>query len=481
MKNLKFSLVLLLASGSLFATNQVKENFNHGCEWISKVFCWNFCYVNLTKCPGSVGINNYHEAGLAYTRKLSGYCDYAKIYSPYGNFDGTGTVSFKHKLTNNSGKHRRLRVYLLKPNGQVEAKIFDHTYINSYSVNGNPSSTQAESIPVTWTGVYKVVWLWTGSKGHSRGLIDDIEIDAVYSSDPWNWCKPIIPQCTDSDGDGCCDKDDAFPNDPTKCDVIYVPSENTYNSFAYEDLWPATGDFDFNDKVIDRYTVYGVDPNGDIIDAEHTFVLRAAGAGFHNGFGFSMPALTPGDIDSVHNSYNNPYAYTTLNPNGTEANQSTAVVIVWDDWKAIRTITKNGAFFNTVVGGGEGYADTITVKVSFSSPQQLEDVEMDPFLIRDGLRDREIHLPWFQPTDLVDFSHFNTRQDASALDGVGNNYVDANNIPWAIYTPLGAFQWPVEYQDITTVYFDFAAWAASDGTQYTDWYSNSNRDNSKVY
>ena len=293
--------------------------------------------------------------------------------------------------------------------------------------------------------------------------------------------RTCATQCVDSDNDGCCDDEDAFPNDPTKCDIQYIPGQNTYGSYAFEDLWPYTGDFDFNDKVIDRTTALFIDKNGDVVEAEHKFVLRAAGAGYSNGFGFAMPNTTPGHVSSVTSSYTNPGNYTLSDSKGLEMGQSKAVVILYENWSSIAQYTSNGAYLNTQKNnGGVGYCDTITVNVVFSVPQLVANVlEIDPFLIRNGNRDVEIHLPWFGPTDLADASYFHTAQDASAYPQAGNNYVTSNNIPWAIETPLSAFEWPLEKADINSVYYNFATWAMT-GLP-ANWYSDGNRDASKIY
>lgn len=426
--------------------------------------------------------------GFAQTWYLGSACSYAKLYSPYTYFDGTGTITFNHKLNSKSGKERRLRAYLIDANGNLGQKIFDYTYITNYqNVHGDPTDAQTATIPVTWTGVYMVKWYWSGYKGCSRGIIDDIVIDGQYSTSPWCWCHPIIPQnpCTDSDGDGCCDSDDDFPNDPTKCTGYYVPGKDAYNTIAYEDLWPATGDFDFNDMVLDRYSEYGLNHDGDVVDVTHKIVVRAAGAGYYNGFGINMPGVAPSDVASVTGTMNNPGNYTTLNPNGTEANQSTAVVIGFENWKNTIHWTHMGAFYNTLpVTGGTGYSDTITIHIVFNSPQPMDDeLLFDPFLIKNGGRSVEVHLPWFGPTDLVDLTKFDTKKDGSSTNAYGNHYVTTDNIPWAIYTPLESFRYPVEYTDITTVYNYFATWAASNGASYSDWYMDKPgyRDASKLY
>lgn len=485
-----FCAVLLSGAMNLGATNPVKENFNHGNECISRLNCWMFWCVDV-KSWYSYGINSGHDKPAAVTSKLRGiqwcgkaYYSTAKLYSPWVNYNGTGKVTFKHKLDDNSGRYNKLQAYLIDVNGNIVQQIFEHVYNHNYSSpNGNPSHTQSASIDVTWNGVYRIKWYWLGYGGDSRGLIDDIKMEGTYSSNPCRWCKPIVPVCTDTDGDGCCDSDDDFPNDPTKCNGIYVPGQDAYNTIAYEDLWPGAGDYDFNDKVIDRYTVYGLDANNDVVDVEHKIVMRAAGAGFHNGFGIAMNGVPASAVASVTGTVN-PQNYTVISANGTEAGQTDAVIIVWEDWNDIVTRTKNGAFFNTVpLTGGEGYSDTVTVKIIFNTPQPTTDMEFDPFLIKNGARGSEIHLPWKGPSDLADLSKFNTASDASALNAFGNNYVDINNKPWAIYTPLESFEYPIEKTDIVTVYNHFAQWASTNGAQFSDWYLDlpGYRDNTKIY
>ncbi len=317
----------------------------------------------------------------------------------------------------------------------------------------------------------------------SRPILGDIYgplTVTAYTDGTGFSCSVTPPPCVDSDNDGCCDSDDAFPNDPTLCDIQYIPGNNVYGSYAYEDLWPNYGDFDFNDKVIDRNTVLQLDQNGDVTQAVYKLVLRAAGAGFLNGFGFALPGVAPNAVSSVSGTMN-PQGYTIIEANGTEAGQSEAVIIVYENWRDVVTITQPGQFFNTLnPGGGLGTSDTITITVDFALAQPVANLlEIDPFLIRNGIRGAEIHLPWFGPTDLANLSLFGQRDDASSFPNPGNNYVSATNIPWAIETPQGAFDWPIEYEDIRNVYFDFDDWAST-GLP-VDWYSNGNRDNSKVY
>jgi hypothetical protein len=56
---------------------------------------------------------------------------------------------------------------------------------------------------------------------------------------------------TDTDGDGVSDVRDEYPTDPKRAFNNYYPSKNNTGTLAFEDLWPAKGDYDFNDLVVD--------------------------------------------------------------------------------------------------------------------------------------------------------------------------------------------------------------------------------------
>lgn len=383
-----------------------------------------------------------------------------------------------------------------------------------YKSQGN-TKLQSHSFPNLSTGDIISVNGWTtmGNSGNAPRLMSQTFLSIDGGQTFWNVhtsCSEYIlgniygpfkviaftdghgrtcsDQCIDTDGDGCCDDDDKFPNDPTKCDIQYLPGENVYGSYAFEDLWPFLGDFDFNDKVIDRTTALILDPNGDVIEAEHKFILRAAGAGYKNGFGFSMPNTTPAEIASVSSSHIVPGDYVVIDGKGLEAGQSKAVVILYENWWQIVNYTYNGKYFNTLPKakkGGTGTSDTITVNIVFSVPQIITDVlEIDPFLIRNGNRGAEIHLPWFGPTDLADVSIFGKGADNSGYPNPAsatNQYyvAGANNVPWAIETPLSAFAWPEERIDIGLVYPDIISWALTGSP--TNWYNNGNVNAALLY
>lgn len=54
----------------------------------------------------------------------------------------------------------------------------------------------------------------------------------------------------DTDGDGIMDNLDEYPTDPIGAFNSYYPNQVDYSTFAFEDLWPAYGDYDCYDLAL---------------------------------------------------------------------------------------------------------------------------------------------------------------------------------------------------------------------------------------
>ncbi|MFW5974730.1 MAG: LruC domain-containing protein, partial [Bacteroidota bacterium] len=119
-------------------------------------------------------------------------------------------------------------------------------------------------------------------------------------------------------------------------------TEDFQGTLAYEDLWPGKGDYDFNDLVID-YDFDITKNNQEIVqDITATFTIKAFGAAQHNGFGFTIPTLVPGDIVSVDGYDIDGSSVFDIASNGTEQNQSQATFIVFDDVRRVMPQTTPG-------------------------------------------------------------------------------------------------------------------------------------------
>ena len=289
-----------------------------------------------------------------------------------------------------------------------------------------------------------------------------------------------ITGCGEEEDDGGGDDDDE------------TITEDFQGTLAYEDLWPGKGDYDFNDLVID-YDFDITKNNQEIVqDITVTFVIKAFGASQHNGFGFTIPSLVPGDIASVDGYDIDGSSVFDIAGNGTEQNQSKATFIVFDDVRRVMPQTTPGVGVNTELQHDFIEPVTIQLDIELSNNSitysDLDIGSFNPFIVVNsvingslGERGREVHLPGYEPSDLFDASYFGQQEDASD-PGEGTYFVTENNLPWAINIAEG-FDWVIEYQDITGAYLYFADWAQSNGTLYPDWYVDNNgyRNDNLIY
>ncbi len=278
-----------------------------------------------------------------------------------------------------------------------------------------------------------------------------------------------VDQPVDQDGDGVNDTYDDFPTDPELAYLYGYPSTSTYGSFAFEDQWPNTGDYDFNDLVADyQYLMYANGVN-EIVKMDAQFVIQAVGAGFKNGFGFQLE-LPPSRVTSVTGQELSGVGVYTFNANGTEAGQSKATIIVSDD---VHQDFDSYGFINTDEGLPYQTPDTATVRVTFSSAISSADdfdAPFNPFIVVNRQRGREIHIPGYEPTDLVDAALFGSGNDDSD-PGLGIYYKTKVDLPWGMNLP-NRFTYPVEKKDIRQGYNHFDDWARSSGFTYMDWYTD---------
>lgn len=309
------------------------------------------------------------------------------------------------------------------------------------------------------------------------GSCDNDFNDAVFyvTANPVQAINPAnvpLPSYTapDADGDGVSDNFDDYPTDASRAFNNYYPSKNSVGTLAFEDLWPGKGDYDFNDMVID-YNINQVTNNlNNVVEIKAKLILKAMGASFKNGFGIQLP-VSPSLITSVTGT-NISENYIVRNANGTEANQSKATIIIFDNgYKVLPYPGYPSVGVNTTPGATYVQPDTMNIVITLATPTAISAIgtpPYNPFLIVNQDRGREVHLVNHAPTDLADATLFGTGQDDSN-PGSGRYYVSENNLSWAIDV-AGPFAYSKEKTDVTTSYLKFAPWAESGGNNYFDWY-----------
>ncbi len=342
-------------------------------------------------------------------------------------------------------------------------------------VNGQLTNSKQVSGKLHVNGRDFVIGSNNGAQKFFNGSIDDVrffnkaltqtEIQAIYNNKDNSGGD-------DSDGDGVKDSEDDYPNDPARAFNNYFPAAN-FGSLSFEDLWPGQGDYDFNDLVLDYRFTTVTNVSNKVVDVIGTFVIRAIGAGQPNGFGFQLPNnnVAPQDITVSGTILKSDYIQ--LDDNGLESGQQKPTIIVFDN---ANEIMPPGEGFGVNVDPEKEYVDpdTIVISVAYAinkyTAQDIDLIHFNPFMIVSGIRGKEIHLPDYPPTSLVDASYFGSMDDSSDPN-TGRYYKTANNLPWAINISE-SFDYLIEKNEITTGYLKFYDWAASSGTTYPDWYKD---------
>lgn len=462
----------VLSNGIDVYTN---DFYNHGTMTIGGHFNNNNKGYNY----GTLTVNGHYNSNGS-TREFTNECNMAVN----GNFNNNGT------FTNEDNSYLFV-LQNLRLNGQSTTilgaqSLMETTDIQINSTLIGPSSSCARINVSDVTNI--------NGSGNVSGYLDICDADGIENNNgtvanevsfdcscyiPTNNCNPGsgTPQNPDSDGDGCPDDQDDYPNDPARCSNDYYPNATDYTSLAFEDLWTSYGDYDFNDLVV--MTNYQIVKNAqnDIVELFGKFHIAAVGAHMNNGFGveFDIPTSS---IQSVTGTEIDGTAV-TINANGAEDGPlNKAVVIVYD---AVNDYL-GSAMVNTIPGGNSQEIDTITVHILFSQPQTtIGTPPYNPFMFISQTRGKEIHLIDHAPTELVDASYFGVKDDDSDPT-IDRYYVSPTNLPWVIEIP-DSFEWPKENADILLAYLKFQQWAESSGQLFPDWYENQAgyRDDNNIY
>jgi LruC domain-containing protein len=277
-----------------------------------------------------------------------------------------------------------------------------------------------------------------------------------------------IKEPIDTDGDGVPDYRDAEPKNVNVSYYSYTPGLNQVNTLAFEDMWPLKGDYDMNDVVVDYNSLEKYNSKNKITELKFKLTVRALGGSFRNGFGFDLGVPQHKIASVVGTKIKDNYIQ--LNANGTEANQTKAVIIAFDNSASLLP-APSGSFVNTEKDKAALTDYTFEFTVTFNNPitrAELGTAPYNPFIIVNRDRGREVHLAGYKATQLANTALFKTGEDNTH----GNkSYQTKTNLPWAIHVS-GKFLYPIEKAPINAAYLKFNNWAESGGTTFKDWYMN---------
>lgn len=332
-------------------------------------------------------------------------------------------------------------------------------------------------------------YLALGFEDLNRPEGDEDFTDAILLLEPRPWSAidlsgtptDVTYTGADADSDNVPDGFDSYPTDPQRAFDAYTPAQYNYGTVAYEDMWPKTGDYDFNDLVVDYNVQEVLTGDARVKSLRIRLRVRALGATQKHGFAFQFP-IAPSNVESVTGQVIGTNAVVALDANGTEAGVPTTVIPAFTD--AFELLGTRQGLINTdptLDAQSPHYQELV---VTFATPVARGDLGVAPydaFVIRGGNRDLEIHLAGFAPTAKADMTAFGTEADDSD-PAAGSWYVDENNLPWALHLPA-EFAYPKEKARLDEMYPDFLDWAVNGGTVSDGWWrsDNENIDPDKGY
>lgn len=231
--------------------------------------------------------------------------------------------------------------------------------------------------------------------------------------------------------------------DPDPDEPEVSETENTYLSFAYEDIWPSGGDYDLNDVIIEYHRSITFNKDNYVSEVKETFkpVQDELAATNNNAFAVQYATDQRGAI---------------VLPSGAENETATNSVILFPNAKLVR---------------GQEFVITRTFTAGAMKKDALKvgNSVLNPYIIVSyegvGKDNRtEVHLPKAKATNLANPDQIGKNADAYYVNKDGKH-------PFAISIP-GTFTPVTETVPIDKEYPDFEKWVESDGREYTDWYNN---------
>ena len=260
--------------------------------------------------------------------------------------------------------------------------------------------------------------------------------------------------------------------------VIYYPVRaNGWGTLMFEDLWPAYGDYDFNDLVL-NYKIQLYMNNKNMVDAMLIGIrVKAVGGSIPYDIYLRMTGVRGGQIDEVEPYFSQNAPETAdmvqLNPGNSVKEPA---VFLFRDTKTRNNNPVGAVYVNTERGYEvpESQLAQVSYQVYFRNSIKLEDVTFDTFDFFLGRADeasdglKEIHRGGFAPTEYGRAAYERLREGNTNIDGA-DYYYSNDGLVWGINIPAEV-QHAYENVDFLKAYPGFARWARSGGATDTDWY-----------
>jgi LruC domain-containing protein len=307
-------------------------------------------------------------------------------------------------------------------------------------------------------------WEFTGSIG-TYSLSDAVRF-TVYvnckmspqqvSEQMATFMNPCQDMTQDEDQDGVPDNSDVSPLDASVAAVSYYPARDRYATFAFEDMWPYKGDYDFNDLVVSHQATVYTNASDLVTKVDYLFQVRAIGAIFDNDLCINFS-------DSQHQLYLDQITPSSIQHEIIPLEGKTELRFIH-----IRDVFGKEGFINTDTTKTFYEPITISFTALFNGSLKSEDFEIDEYLRINQEEGREVHKAGRLPTSLADQSMFGTANDDTHL-ALDKLYKSKDNLPWALEIPT-EWEYPKEHIKIIESYPNFKDFAQ--GKSNSPWYTD---------
>lgn len=267
--------------------------------------------------------------------------------------------------------------------------------------------------------------------------------------------------------------------------VIFYPArENGWGTLMFEDLWPAYGDYDFNDFVVNyKMQLY---PNNKNMVKEMILGIRikAIGGSLPYDLCLAIRGIKAGEIEEFEKqeAYNalEDADMELLNPGNNEKNPP---IFRFNNIRTNTKAPKGFAYLNTDPNEKarvqEGDMVNITFYITFRNSIPQADLTLDAFdffiakPVEEGASQwQEIHTRGYAPTEEFGRTVYEQTKEGNSYIGKSDIYYSSNtNLVWAINIPTN-IPHAHEKADFLKAYPYFKNWATSGGKQHKDWYEN---------
>ena len=238
----------------------------------------------------------------------------------------------------------------------------------------------------------------------------------------------------------------------------YFPSAASMYVVGYEDLYPAKGDYDFNDLTVAYRVAYGLNADGDVVAIEGRAYLLTRGSSYSHDWrlAIDLPVAASGTLAcTVSPSYNSPLA--TLPCPGAAAAHGTGTLdlVLFEDTKRLFPDPAGSEFVNT--------------QRLYSAPWNLRYFHGPRADFRLTL-DAPLAAAAIQPAPYDPYLFVRDTNRVVKLIEVDPGYQDSNGFPFGM---LLTSDWkpPLEFTDTGVAYPLFNDFVTSEGATSQAWYN----------